>query len=203
MVAEDAQRSADRIADVYEGVAEQAAEHLLQIILGDTWNPAERPELLKTPRRFVDALREILVPDDEGFEFTTFPNTKKKSEMVTVGPIAYHSVCSHHVLPFFGEAWIGYVPDKVIAGLSKLPRTVKWMSRGLWTQEDLTSEIAVFLEEQLAPVGVAVLMTGEHLCMTIRGVETPGAITTTSEMRGCFIDPEKQARMEFYNNVRR
>jgi GTP cyclohydrolase I len=105
-------------------------------------------------------------------------------------------------LPFFGEAWVGYVPDKKIAGLSKLPRTVEWFSKGLWTQEDLTSEIAVFLEEELKPIGVAVLMTGEHLCMTIRGVESPGVITTTSEMRGCFLDPEKQARMEFYNNVR-
>ncbi len=186
-----------------EDEAETMAYDLLKEILGTAWDTNTRPELRETPRRFVNALREILVPDDEGFQFTTFPNTKNKSEMVTVGPIAYHSVCSHHVLPFFGEAWIGYVPDKLIAGLSKLPRTVKWFSRGLWTQEDLTSEIAVFLEEELKPVGVAVLMTGEHLCMTIRGVETPGAITTTSEMRGCFLDPAKQARMEFYNNVRR
>lgn len=177
------------------------AYDLFREILGDTWNPEERPELRDTPRRFVNALHEILVKDN-GFKFTTFPNTKNKSEMVTVGPITYHSMCSHHILPFFGEAWIGYVPDKWIAGLSKLPRTVEWFSKGLWTQEDLTSEIAVFLEEELKPIGVAVLMTGEHLCMTIRGVEMPGAITTTSEMRGCFLDPTKQARMEFYNNAR-
>ena len=177
------------------------AYDLFREILGDTWNPEERPELRDTRRRFVNALHEILVKDN-GFKFTTFPNTKNKSEMVTVGPITYHSMCSHHILPFFGEAWIGYVPDKWIAGLSKLPRTVEWFSKGLWTQEDLTSEIAVFLEEELKPIGVAVLMTGEHLCMTIRGVEMPGAITTTSEMRGCFLDPTKQARMEFYNNAR-
>ncbi len=195
------EESARVIGDMYDQAAEQAAEHLLQIVLGDNWNPKERPELKDTPRRFVNSLTEILVRD-KGFSFTTFPNTKNKSEMVVVGPITYHSVCSHHILPFFGEAWVGYVPDKNIAGLSKLPRTVEWFSKGLWTQEDLTSEIAAFLEEELKPIGVAVLMTGEHLCMTIRGVESPGIITTTSEMRGCFLDESKQARMEFYNNVK-
>ncbi len=178
------------------------AVDLLREILGDDWQPGKRPELLDTPRRFVNALHEIIVRDD-GFKFTTFPNSKNKSEMVVVGPITYHSMCSHHILPFFGEAWVAYVPNKKIAGLSKLPRTVEWFSKGLWAQEDLTSEIAVFLEEELDPIGVAVLMTGEHLCMTIRGVEMPGAITTTSEMRGCFLDETKQARMEFYNNVNR
>jgi len=182
-------------------VAEGLATALFEAILGDKWNPEERPELRDTPRRFVNALTEILVKDN-GFKFTMFDNTKNKSEMVTVGPITYHSVCSHHILPFFGEAWVAYVPNKRIAGLSKLVRTVQWMSKGLWTQEDLTSEIAVFLEENLDPIGVAVLMTGEHLCMTIRGVSAPGTITTTSEMRGCFLDPTKQARMEFYNNVK-
>ncbi len=185
--------------------AEYLANDLFKTILGGAWDIEARPELKDTPRRFVKALHEILVPDikNDGFQFTTFPNSKNKSEMVVVGPITYHSMCSHHILPFFGEAWVAYVPNKKIAGLSKLPRTVEWFSRGLWAQEDLTSEIAVFLEESLDPIGVAVLMTGEHLCMTIRGVEMPGAITTTSEMRGCFLDETKQARMEFYNNVNR
>ncbi len=184
-----------------EDEAETMAYDLLKEIMGDAWNPQEQPELLDTPKRFVNALHEILVRD-EGFKFTTFSNSKNQSEMVVVGPITYHSVCSHHILPFFGEAWIGYVPNTLIAGLSKLPRTVEWFSKGLWTQEDLTSEIAAFLEAELQPIGVAVLMTGEHLCMTIRGVESPGIITTTSEMRGCFLDETKQARMEFYNNVK-
>jgi len=186
---------------VNEEKAQSLAADLLREVLGDNWNTEDKPELVDTPRRYVNALREILVKDN-GFKFTTFPNTANKSEMVTTGPIQYHSVCSHHVLPFFGRAWVGYVPDQRLAGLSKLARTVKWMSRGLWTQEDLTSEIAVFLEENLQPIGVAVVMTGEHLCMTIRGVQSPGTITTTSEMRGCFLNPTKQARMEFYNNVR-
>ncbi len=186
----------------YDGAAEQAAERLFEIILGDDWHPGERPELVDTPRRFVNSLREILKKDD-GFKFTTFPNTKEASEMVTVGPVFFSSVCAHHVLPFFGNAWASYVPDKKIAGLSKLARTIQWMSKGLWTQEDLSYEIANFLQENLKPVGVAVLMEAEHLCMTIRGAKSPGTITTTSEMMGCFLDPEKQARMEFYNNVRR
>ena len=186
---------------MFERTAIMAAEDLLKGILGNAWDPEARPELRETAVRFTNALTELLVRDD-GFKFTTFPNSKNQSEMVVVGPITYHSVCSHHILPFFGEAWIGYVPDTLIAGLSKLPRTVEWFSKGLWTQEDLTSEIAAFLEAELQPIGVAVLMTGEHLCMTIRGVESPGIITTTSEMRGCFLDETKQARMEFYNNVK-
>ncbi len=182
--------------------AEFLTNDLFGEILGDAWNPAVNPHQRDTARRYVSSMTEIL-KQDKGFQFTTFANTKERSEMVTVGPVFFSSVCAHHVLPFFGNAWVSYVPDKKIAGLSKLARTVKWMSRGLWTQEDLSYEIATFLQENLEPIGVAVLMEAEHLCMTIRGVQSPGTITTTSEMVGCFLDPEKQARMEFYNNVRR
>lgn len=185
-----------------EEALEAVASELFERLLGDGWDPEKNPHQRETARRYVNSLQEILKKDN-GFQFTTFPNTKERSEMVTVGPVFFSSVCAHHVLPFFGNAWVAYVPDKKIAGLSKLARTIKWMSRGLWTQEDLSYEIATFLEENLEPIGTAVLMEAEHLCMTIRGVQSPGTITSTSEMMGCFLDPEKQARMEFYNNVRR
>jgi GTP cyclohydrolase I len=181
---------------------EEAVDALLRGILGDAWDPINNPHMKDTPKRYVKALKEILVPGD-GFNFTTFPNSKSTTEMVIVGPIRYHSVCAHHVLPFFGNSWIAYIPDKKIAGLSKLARTVKWMSKGLWTQEDLTSEIATFLEEELDPIGVAVRMEGEHLCMTIRGVQSPESVTTTSELRGAFLNPRPGAnpRQEFYNAI--
>ncbi len=185
-----------------EGRAEFLARDLFAEIMGDEWQPGENVHQRHTAVRYVNSLIEILKKDN-GFKFTTFPNTKEASEMVTVGPVFFSSVCAHHVLPFFGNAWVAYVPDKKIAGLSKLTRTVQWMSKGLWTQEDLSYEIANFLQENLDPIGVAVLMEAEHLCMTIRGAKSPGTITSTSEMVGCFLDPKKQARMEFYNNVRR
>lgn len=182
---------------------EAAVDALLRGVLGDAWDPKNNPHQKDTPKRYVKALREILVPGD-GFVFTTFPNKKATSEMVIVGPIKYHSVCSHHILPFFGDAWVAYIPDKKIAGLSKLARAVKWLSKGLWTQEDLTSEIATFLEEELEPIGIAIRMEGEHLCMTIRGVQVPEAITTTSELRGVFLHPQPGAnpRQEFYDAIK-
>jgi GTP cyclohydrolase I len=183
---------------------EEAVRALLSGILGDAWDPENNPHQEDTPRRYVHALREILLPGNE-FKFTTFPNDKSDTEMVVVGPIDFHSVCAHHVLPFFGHAWVAYIPKDKLAGLSKLVRAVKWMSKGLWTQEDLTSEIAVYLEERLDPVGVAVVMEGEHLCMTIRGVQSPGTMTTTSELRGAFLKPRPGAdpRGEFYNAIHR
>ena len=183
---------------------ERAVDELLRGVLGDAWDPLNNPHQKDTPKRYVRALKEILVPGDS-FKFTTFPNEKQTTEMVIVGPIRYHSVCAHHILPFFGDAWVAYIPDKRIAGLSKLARAVKWMSKGLWTQEDLTSEIASFLEEELEPIGVAVRMEGEHLCMTIRGVQSPGTVTTTSELRGVFMHPKPGAdpRGEFFNAIGR
>ena len=182
---------------------EESVRALLSGILGDAWDPENNPHQEDTPRRYVSALREILLPGDE-FKFTTFPNDKSDTEMVVVGPIDFHSVCAHHVLPFFGHAWVAYIPSERLAGLSKLVRAVKWMSKGLWTQEDLTSEIAMYLEEKLSPVGVAVIMKGEHLCMTIRGVQSPGTLTITSELRGAFLHPRPGAdpRGEFYNAIR-
>ena len=138
----------------------------------------------------------------EEFEFTTFPNELKKDEMVVVKDIPFVSLCAHHLIPFSGYAHIGYIPVKVIAGLSKFPRAVKFWSRGLWTQEDLTDAIAYYLDEMLeGPLGLGVMMEAEHMCMTIRGVQAPGVKTITSTMLGAFLDPEKQARAEFFRHV--
>lgn len=182
-------------------VEDLAAQLFAEIV--PNWKP-ENEHQKDTPKRFVKALRELTDRESEEFNFTTFsnPNTTK-SEMVVVGPIKFYSLCAHHVLPFFGTAFVAYVPDERVAGLSKLARTVRWAAKGLWVQEDLTAHVADFISEQLDPIGTAVFMQAEHLCMTMRGVREPGALTTTTEMRGCFLDPTKQARSEFFGIINR
>lgn len=178
-------------------------QKVFEQILGDRWDPEKNPHLVDTPKRWVKMMKELTNGDDDSFNFTTFPNTLKRSEMVIMGPIRFNSLCAHHVIPFFGTAHVAYIPSEKIAGLSKLARTVTQFSKGLWTQEELTSEIATFLEEELKPIGVAVQMQAEHLCMSLRGVKMPGALTTTSDLRGAFLKPMPGAdpRQEFYNAI--
>jgi len=190
--------------ELAQGLAEASIRDVFKQILGDKWDPEANPHLKDTPKRWVKMMKELTNGDDEEFNFTTFPNTLKKSEMVVLGPIRFNSLCAHHVIPFFGTAYVAYIPSNKIAGLSKLARTVTQFSKGLWTQEELTSEIATFLEEELKPIGVAVQMQAEHLCMSLRGVKMPGALTTTSDLRGAFLKPMPGAdpRGEFYNAIR-
>lgn len=149
--------------------------------------------LKDTPARFVNMLRELTTP--EKYEFTMFDS--KSDEMVIIRDIPFTSLCAHHLVPFMGYAHIGYIPNGKIAGLSKFARLVRAKAHRLSVQEELTSMIADELEEKLNPLGVAVVMEAEHLCMTIRGVQTPGTKTVTSSMKGAFADHDKLARSEF------
>jgi GTP cyclohydrolase IA len=150
-----------------------------------------------TPGRVVRMYRELLKgykrPD---FKMTTFEAGEKPS-LITVANLNYYSLCSHHLQPFFGVAHVSYLPDKRIAGLSKFARVVRYFSSKLQVQERLTVEITDYLEEKLKPRALAVMMSGEHLCMAMRGIKSPGHTTTTSQMRGLFItDPGLKA--EFF-----
>lgn len=187
-----------------DATAEEHISAVFQEILGEFWDPVNNEHLRNTPQRWVKMMKELTNGDDEQFEFTTFKNNLPRSEMVIVGPIRYNSLCAHHVIPFFGNVWVAYIPEDKIAGLSKLVRTVKWFSKGLWTQEELTSEIATFLEEELKPKGVLVMMKGEHLCMSLRGVKEPEVLTTTTSLRGVFLKPMPGAdpRQEFFDAIR-
>lgn len=149
----------------------------------------------RTPARYVDAFRELMGDKDEVWEFTCFDSAC--DEMVIVRDISFVSLCEHHILPFIGKAHVAYVPQGKIAGLSKFARAVQTLSRGLWTQELLTIQIADFLEQRLQPLGVGVIMEAEHTCMAIRGVKAVSARTTTSSMRGVFRDNANNARAEF------
>jgi len=182
--------------DDYE--RERSAHELLSSL--EAWERVNEDHRADTPRRFVQALRQLT--EREPFNFTVFPNAEAGSEMITLGPIPFYTVCAHHVVPFFGSAWIGYIPDKSIAGLSKFARTVKYLAKGFWVQEELTTEIADFLEDKLDPLGVAVVLKAEHMCMAMRGVETAGVITTTSAMRGVFGDHTRTAKAEFMAGVK-
>jgi GTP cyclohydrolase IA len=175
--------------------ATEAATVLLRIATG---LDVEDPHGADTPKRFVEMLRELTTRPE--IKWRTFPNDGT-DEMIVVQGIPFVSLCEHHVVPFMGTAAIGYVPRDKIAGLSKFARVVQHFARALQVQERLTKQIADFLQEELYPRGVAVLLSAEHLCMTIRGAQVPGAVTTTADMRGVFADHERTAKAEFLSQL--
>lgn len=169
-----------------DATLEAAARSFLRHAVTQEHDWDEDPNLIDTPKRFAKMIRELTTAED--FNFTTFPNTAG-SEMIVQKDIHFVALCSHHIVPFMGVAHVAYIPDKVIVGLSKLARTVRWWAAGLWTQEELTQAIVNNLDDALEPLGVAVIMEAEHLCMSIRGIQAPGTRTLTSTLRGVFLDP--------------
>ena len=123
------------------------------------------------------------------------------SEMIVVRDIEFFSVCEHHLIPFFGRCNVGYIPNKKIIGLSKIPRIVDMFSQRLQVQERLTNQIAETIEEILDPVGVGIVMEGRHLCMQMRGVEKQNSFATTSAMLGQFRE-SVETRSEFLSIIR-
>ncbi len=180
----DPLRTIDRTA------VELAARNLLGALGADLANDGLRD----TPRRMADAYAELLTP--EPFSMTTFPNDEGYDELVVVRDIPFQSLCMHHVLPFHGVAHIAYLPAGRILGLSKLARVVDLFARDLQLQERLTTQIAGWLQEQLQPKGVGVVLEAEHLCMSLRGVQKPGARTVTSALHGLVRD-DPRTRGEF------
>jgi GTP cyclohydrolase I len=171
------------------------AEQLLRRL--PMWDSVDEHHRAETPLRFVDMLIEMCTPTDFDKRFKVFPN-HGMDEMIVLAPIPFYTLCAHHVVPFYGNAYIGYVPDESIAGLSKFARVVKGMAKGLWVQEELTQAIADYLNERLRPAGVAVVLRAEHMCMAMRGIAQPGVITTTSSMKGVFGDHSRTAKAEFF-----
>lgn len=158
--------------------AETAVSELLSALGRDMTDDG----LKETPRRVVDSLFELLTPQE--FAATTFPNTEGYSDLVLVKQIPFHSLCEHHLLPFRGVATIGYLPGERLLGLSKIARVVEYFSRDLQVQERLTRQVADWFIRELRPRGVGVVLEAEHLCMSLRGVQSAGSTTVTSTFSG-------------------
>ncbi|MBA4336907.1 GTP cyclohydrolase I FolE [bacterium] len=163
----------------------------------------KREGLLDTPKRFAAACKALYsgynqkpedvmrVFDDESYD-----------EMIVVKDIEFYSTCEHHLIPFYGKAHIGYIPNGKIAGLSKMPRIVEIFSRRLQNQERLTSQIAKAMDDLLKPKGVGVILEAKHLCMMARGVEKQNAVVTTSTLTGLFKN-NINTRSEFLRHLER
>jgi len=124
------------------------------------------------------------------------------SEMVVVKDIPFYSLCEHHLLPFFGNAAVAYIPRGRVIGLSKIPRVVEMYARRLQVQERLTQQVADFLDEHLNPQGVGVVIEATHLCAVMRGIRKPGTIMTTAAVLGLFRSRDR-TRAEFYSHLER
>lgn len=146
----------------------------------------DREGLVETPKRVANMYEEIFAGLTENpKQHIKLFNEQSNDEMVIVKDIPFYSMCEHHLLPFFGKAHIGYIPsDNKIIGLSKLARIVDNFAKKPQVQERLTSDIADFLNDNLQPKGVAVIMEAEHMCMTMRGARAAGSKTQTSALRG-------------------
>ncbi len=155
------------------------------------------PNLIETPERVAKMYLEMFHGLSEGAQprITVFPNDERYTAMVMEKDIPVYSLCSHHFVPFYGHAHLAYIPNDKIVGLSKMPRIVEFYARRPQLQERLTEQIAGFLEEQLCPQGVMVVVEARHLCVEMRGVKKSGALTVTSAIRGIFFN--KPVREEF------
>lgn len=161
------------------------------------------PNLAETPERVAKMYLELFQGLTEGAEpkVTFFPNDEHYTAMVIEKDIPFYSLCSHHFVPFYGHAHIAYVPNTRIVGLSKMPRILEFYARRPQLQERLTEQVAAFLAEKLDPQGVMVVVEARHLCVEMRGVKKPGAMTVTSAIRGIFYN--KPVREEFLDLLNR
>jgi GTP cyclohydrolase I len=148
----------------------------------------EREGLLKTPHRVAKSMQFLL----QGYEMDPVDILKSAMfkedyrQMVIVKDIEIYSMCEHHLLPFFGKAHVAYIPNGYITGLSKIARVVDIFARRLQVQERLTSQIKECIQETLKPLGVAVVIEAQHLCMQMRGIQKQHSVTTTSDFTGAF-----------------
>ena len=172
------------------------AVHDLLVALGE--DPSS-DHLRRTPERVAHAYRELLTPAP--VSPTTFPNDEGYDELVVVREIPFQSLCEHHLLPFVGRAHVAYLPKDRILGLSKLARVVEHFSRALQVQERMTQQVADWLQVQLEPRGVGVVLEAEHMCMRLRGVRSPGTMTVKSALHGTIRD-DPRTRTEFLDLVR-
>jgi len=179
-------------------------QDLIAQVLRQLGEDPDREGLRDTPKRVEKSLQFLTsgyqADIDEVINNALF--SVDYSEMVIVKDIDFYSLCEHHLLPFFGKCHVAYIPQKRVIGLSKIPRLVDVFSRRLQVQERLTDQIAQVIQEKVAPLGVAVVMEGTHLCMAMRGVEKQNSLAVTSAMLGAFRE-NARTRSEFLELIRR
>lgn len=160
------------------------------------------PNLAETHLRVAKMYIEMFHGLSEGAEpkVTTFPNDEGYSHMVMEKQIPFYSMCAHHLVPFYGHAHIAYIPRERIIGLSKFSRILEFYAKRPQLQERLTEQVVTYLEEKLNPLGAMVVIEARHLCVEMRGVKKPGALTVTSALRGIF--HQKPVREEFLDLLR-
>lgn len=170
----------------------------IEIMLRALGEDPSREGLRDTPRRVVKAWAELTsgIGQDPKKLLTAF-DSEGWTGMVAVGPVEFYSTCEHHLLPFFGKAWVAYIPRAKIIGLSKMPRLVEMFSRRLQNQERLTKQIGDALSELCQTPDVAVVLKGMHMCSMARGARQSDAVMTTPYLRGAFFD-QPSTRAEFY-----
>jgi GTP cyclohydrolase I len=168
-------------------IDQERIRHAVREILYAVGEDPDREGLRETPARVARMYAEVFsgLHDDPREHLRKF-FTEKYDEVVLVRDISFNSTCEHHLLPFMGQAHIGYVPNGRVVGLSKLARVVEVVARRPQVQERMTETIADLLEQELEVKGVAVVIEATHTCMTVRGIRKPGSLCVTSAMRGIF-----------------
>lgn len=184
-----------------DNTTQQIAHHIEQILRLINEN-IEREGLIKTPTRVGEAMQFLTQGYQQNAEeiLRSALFEEDYRQMVVVKDITFYSLCEHHMLPFFGKAHVAYIPNGKITGLSKVARVVDVFARRLQVQERMTTQIKECIQNTLNPLGVMVVIEAEHLCMQMRGVQKPHAITTTSDFTGAFNRPE--TREEFMKLIR-
>lgn len=186
------------------GFDQAVAEHVVRELLRQIGEEPEREGLKRTPARVVEALRFLTrgyAQDPRQIVNGALFTEEGYQEMILCKDVDFYSLCEHHLLPFMGKAHVAYLPNRRIIGLSKLARLVEIFARRLQVQERLTTQIAQTIMEELEPLGVAVVLEAEHLCMRMRGVEKQNSYVTTSAMLGVF-RTHFETRQEFMNLLR-
>lgn len=184
-----------------EDKTQQIAFHIGEILRLLDEN-TEREGLLRTPTRVGEAMQFLTQGYQQNAEEILRGALFEEDyrQMVVVKDIPFYSLCEHHMLPFFGKAHVAYIPNGTITGLSKIARVVDVYARRLQVQERMTTQIKDCIQKTLNPLGVMVVVEAEHLCMQMRGVQKPQAVTTTSDFTGAFTRPE--TREEFLRLIR-
>ncbi|HZZ32210.1 MAG TPA: GTP cyclohydrolase I FolE [Phenylobacterium sp.] len=180
------------------------AEAAVRVLIEWAGDDPDREGLLETPARVARSYRELFAgyeSDPRDYLARTFEEVGGYDELVILKDIPVVSFCEHHMLPFIGRAHVGYLPAERVVGISKLARVVRGFARRLQIQEKLTADVAEAIQDILKPKGVGVVVISEHSCMTMRGVNTPGARLTTSHLLG-DVRNDPRTRQEFFDLVR-